>query len=56
MTGFRIRIDPVPDPAFFLNADPNPGFDDLKLKKFIAGNLIYIFLIKNCNLLIPRPP
>jgi hypothetical protein len=36
--------------------DPDPGFDDLKLKKkFIAGNLISIFLIKNCNLLIPRP-
>jgi hypothetical protein len=36
--------------------DPDPGFDDLKLKKFIVGNLISIFLIKNCNLLIPRPP
>jgi hypothetical protein len=31
--------------------DPDPGFDDLKLKKYIAGNLISIFLIKNCNLL-----
>jgi hypothetical protein len=29
--------------------DPDPGFDDLKLKKFTAGNLIFIFLIKNCN-------
>jgi hypothetical protein len=36
--------------------DPDPGFDDLKLKKFTAGNLIFFFLIKNCNLLIPRPP
>jgi hypothetical protein len=34
--------------------DPDPGFDVLKLK--IAGNIISIFLIKNCNLLIPRPP
>ncbi len=33
----------------------NPGFDDLKLKKIYSGK-IYIFLIKNCNLLIPRPP
>ncbi len=28
---FRIRVsfnaDPDPDPAFFLNADPDPGFD-----------------------------
>jgi hypothetical protein len=38
-----------PDPAFFLIADPDPGFDYLKLKKFTAGNLIVIFLIKNCN-------
>jgi hypothetical protein len=37
-------------------SDPDPGFDDLKLKKFIAGNIISIFLIKNCNLLITRPP
>jgi hypothetical protein len=27
------------DPAFFLIADPDPGFDDLKLKKCTAGNL-----------------
>jgi hypothetical protein len=26
------------------------------LKKFTAGKLFYIILIKNCNLLIPRPP
>jgi hypothetical protein len=44
-----------PDTAFFLIADPDSGFDDLKLKKIMAGNLISIFLIKNCNLLIPRP-
>ncbi len=32
------------DPAFFLIADPDPGFDDLKLKKNIPGKLISIFL------------
>ncbi len=46
-SGFRIRI---PDP------DPDPGFDDLKLKKCTTRNIIFIFLVKNCNLLIPRPP
>jgi hypothetical protein len=25
--------DTDPDPEFFLIADPDPGFDDLKLKK-----------------------
>jgi hypothetical protein len=45
----RIRIDLMRIP------DPDPGFDDLKLKKITAGNLIFIFLIKNCNFLIPRP-
>jgi hypothetical protein len=27
-----------------------------KLKKKYRGKKVYIFLIKNCNLLIPRPP
>ncbi len=55
---FYADPDTDPDPTFFLIADPDPGFDYQKLKKknFIAGNLISIFLIKNCNLLIPRPP
>jgi hypothetical protein len=45
-SGFRIRIP-----------DPDPGFGDLKFKKkFPAGNLLLIFLIQNCNLLIPGPP
>jgi hypothetical protein len=62
LAGFRIRSDLMririwPDPAFFLVADPDPRFDDLKLKKkFTAGNLIFIFLIKSSHLLIPRPP
>ncbi len=56
--GFRIRIDlmRIRIQHFFKFRkripDPDPGFDDLKLKKCIAGNLISIFLIKNCNLLI----
>jgi len=45
-SGSRIRI-----------LDPDPGFDYLKLKKKItSGNLIFIFLIKNCNFLFSRPP
>jgi hypothetical protein len=44
-SGFRIWIP-----------DPDTGFDDLKLKKIYSWKLISIFLIKNCNLLIPRPP
>jgi hypothetical protein len=67
--GFNADPDTDPDPAFFLIADPdsgsgsliripdpNPGIDDLKLKKLKFGNLISIFLIKNCNLLIPWHP
>jgi hypothetical protein len=30
---FNADPDTDPDPAFFLIADPDPGFDDLKLKK-----------------------
>jgi hypothetical protein len=38
------------------NADPNPdpGFFYKKLLKFTVLKQLY-FLIKNCNLLIPRP-
>ncbi len=53
---FNADPDTDPDPAFFQIADPDSGSGILKLTKFIAGNLISIFLIKNCNLLIPRPP
>jgi hypothetical protein len=56
-----IRIGFNADPAFFVNADtdtdpdpdPNPGFDDQKLEKKITAEKMYIFLNKNCNLLIP---
>jgi hypothetical protein len=52
--GFRIRIDLMR--IRIRIRIPDPGFDDLNLKKFTAENLISIFLIENCNLLIPRPP
>jgi hypothetical protein len=56
--------DPDPDPEFEAgyNTDPDPdpiriqGFNDQKLKKITAENFFYFFLIKNCNLPIPRPP
>jgi hypothetical protein len=33
------------------------SIDDQKFKKFTAETFfIYIFLIKNCNLIVPRPP
>jgi hypothetical protein len=57
-TLFRIRIPRVQIRIqnLRLNTDPDPdlirikGFDDQKLKK------ITVEKIKNCNLLIPRPP
>ncbi len=33
-----------PDPAFFLIADPDPGFDDLKLKKNYSWKFNFYFL------------
>jgi hypothetical protein len=57
-SGFRIRI-PDPDPGSGSRIqipDPDPRFDDLKLKKLSTRNLIFIFLIKNCNLPIPWHP
>jgi hypothetical protein len=55
---FNADPDTDPDPAFFLIADPDsdPGFDDLKMKKIYSWKFNFIFLIKNCHLLIPRPP
>jgi hypothetical protein len=68
--GLQIRIDLMridPDPAFFLIADPDPysdlvpdtvpGFEVQKFKQNCSWKFfIYIFLIKKCNLLFPRPP
>jgi hypothetical protein len=49
-----------PDPAFQANLDPSnpdPGFDDQNMTKIQPKFFFYIFfLIKNCNLHIPRPP
>ena len=33
-----------PDPAFFLIADPDPGFDDLKLKNIYSWKFYFYFL------------
>ncbi len=43
-----------PDPAFWLKNDPDPGFDDQKLKKITADKKGKNFWIKNYNLPIPR--
>jgi hypothetical protein len=51
-----VDTDTDPDPAFFLISNPDPGFDDQKLKKFTSGYFFLYFLIKRCNLLIPRLP
>jgi hypothetical protein len=39
-------VDPDTDPdlAFFLIADPDPGFDDLKLKKVYSWKFDFYFL------------
>ncbi len=37
-------VSRVSDPAFFLIADPDPGFDDLKLKKNYSWKFNFYFL------------
>jgi hypothetical protein len=49
------------DPAFRVNPDPIQiqGFDDQRLKNKMQlkkTTFLLLFLIKNCNLLIPKPP
>jgi hypothetical protein len=48
------NTDPDPD------TDPDPiriqGFNDQKMEKITAEKKIKFFLIRNCNLPIPRPP
>jgi hypothetical protein len=36
--------------------DPDPGFDDLNLKKIYSWKFNFYFIIKNCNLPTPRAP
>ncbi len=36
--------------------DPDPEFDEPKWKKIYSWKFISMFWIKNCKLLIPRPP
>jgi hypothetical protein len=55
------NADPDTDPEFFLIADPDSGSGSririrIQGSGFTTRNLICIFLIKNSNLLIPRPP
>jgi hypothetical protein len=54
-SGFLIRIDlmRIRIQLFFLIADPDPVFDDLKLKKFTDGNLIFYFLDKKLPFTYP---
>jgi hypothetical protein len=51
-------VDPVPDPAFQVNPDPDPiriqGFDDQKLKEKNTADFFDLFLIKNCILLMSK--
>jgi hypothetical protein len=54
----RLRLETNTDPD--TDPDPDPiriqGFHDQKLKKITAEKKLNYFLIKNCNLPIPRPP
>ncbi len=60
--GFNPDPDTDPDQAFFVYADPDtdpdPGFwtFETKIWEKLTAEKFLIFLIKNCNLLIPRPP
>ncbi len=47
------NVDPDPDPAFFLIADPDPGFDDLKLKKNYSWKFNFYFLDQKLQLTHP---
>jgi hypothetical protein len=52
-------LNPDPNPAFPVNPDSDPiqiqSFDDQKMKKKNTTEIFFAFLIKNCNLTIPRP-
>ncbi len=54
---FRIRINWLRIPHFMLNTNPDldPGFWWTKIEKFTSWKQFIIILIKNYNLLIPRP-
>jgi hypothetical protein len=51
----RIGFNADSDPAFLVNADPDPDLMTKKWEKLTAEK-IYVFLIKNWNLLISRAP
>jgi hypothetical protein len=50
---FNADPDTDPDPAFFLIADPDPGFDDLKLKKNYSWNFNFYFLEQKLQFTYP---
>ncbi len=56
----RTGFNSDPDPAFYVNADPDtdpdPGFLGPKIGEKLQLEQNLNFLVKNCNLLIPRPP
>ncbi len=50
-------MNPEPDPEFQVNLDPDSGFWWPKFERKIhLKNVFCLFVIKTCNLLIPRPP
>ena len=50
---FNADPDTDPDPAFFLIADPDPGFDDLKLKKIHSWKFNFYFLDQKLQFTYP---
>ena len=45
--------DTDPDPAFFLIADPDPGFGDLKLKKIYNKKFNFYFFDQKLQISYP---
>jgi hypothetical protein len=58
MAGFRIRIDlmriRIRIQHFFLIADPDPGFDGLKLKKIYSWKFHFYFLDPKLPFIYPK--
>jgi hypothetical protein len=48
-----IQVSTDPDPAFFLIADPDPWFDDLKLKKIYSWKFNFYFLDQKLQFTFP---
>jgi hypothetical protein len=50
---FNADPDTDPDLAFFLIADPDPGFDDQKLKKIYSWKFNFYFLDQKLQFTFP---